>query len=173
MVGGCRHSNVDGSVHLFPKDPTVRRKWESFVKSTRLHWGPATAASIICGSHFRDTDFQNLSQFRMGLASRLMLKHNAVPSIKFPGPSATTTTSTSAADGSWTERSMTVRKACTSEDPSPWKAGTAFPFVLKKKASKTKPGQVKWWFLSVKFPFYTNYCHIISPTDWHNQCCIA
>ena len=101
VVGGCRHSNVDGSVHLFPKDPAVRRKWESFVKSTRLHWGPATGASIICGSHFRDSDFQNLSQFRMGLASRLMLKHNAVPSIKI----------TSAADGPCRVRSTsTARK---------------------------------------------------------------
>ena len=140
VVDGCRHSNVDGSVHLFPKDPAVRRKWESFVKSTRLHWGPATGASIICGSHFKDSDFQNLNQFRMGLASRLMLKHNAVPSIKFPS------TTTSAADGPCRARSttMTMRKDRVSHtlpvpppitgtpalpsdtfgDPSPWKTGT-------------------------------------------------
>ena len=57
VVGGCSNSNTDKvSVHLYPKDPTLRQKWDTFVKSTRKDWKGGNDNSIICGVHFKAPD---------------------------------------------------------------------------------------------------------------------
>ena len=84
VVGGCSCTNRDGvSTHRFPADKGVREKWDRFVRSTRKNWTHSSDKSIICGKHFvSPDDFENHMQWRMGFASNLCLKRDAIPSIR-------------------------------------------------------------------------------------------
>lgn len=55
-VPGC---NVAG-VHLFPKDPTLKKKWE---KAIRRKCFVATNQSRLCRNHFHESDYVGESAY--------------------------------------------------------------------------------------------------------------
>ena len=85
VVGGCSNSTADKvSVHLFRKDnPSQRRKWDAFVKTTRKDWKGASDYSVICGAHFKaPDDFIEWHMYQAGFKRQLALVKGAVPSIR-------------------------------------------------------------------------------------------
>lgn len=83
VVGGCRNTHVDGvSVHTWPKNKELGKKWDSFVKLGRFNWvAGTTGVSVICGAHFTAEDFANFSRWKAGFARSLILKPGAFPTI--------------------------------------------------------------------------------------------
>ncbi|XP_036322171.1 52 kDa repressor of the inhibitor of the protein kinase-like [Rhagoletis pomonella] len=66
------------SFFSFPRNDAVARKWVEFcgqVKPFNLD------TSFICMKHFTDDDYQNVMQYKAGLAKRPLLRRDAVPSI--------------------------------------------------------------------------------------------
>ena len=84
VVGGCGNSNLDGvSVHQYPKDATVRQKWDVFVRSTRKNWNRGNQGSIVCGAHFKaPDDFVGWHMYQAGYKKKLDLVAGAVPSVR-------------------------------------------------------------------------------------------
>ncbi|XP_048870077.1 lethal(3)malignant brain tumor-like protein 2 isoform X4 [Brienomyrus brachyistius] len=83
VVGGCRNTHVDGvSVHTWPKNKELGKKWDSFVKLGRFNWvAGTTGVSVICGAHFTAEDFANFSRWKAGFARSLILKPGAFPTV--------------------------------------------------------------------------------------------
>lgn len=76
-------TNADGvSLHQFPKDEKVLRKWISFVRIKREpnSWTPGTGH--ICSDHFTAGSYEGFAAKLAGYASKLILKKTAVPSIQ-------------------------------------------------------------------------------------------
>ncbi len=89
IVGQCTNSSNSESMHLMPKDPATKRKWDAFVRTTRV-WSCtySTVTSVVCGKHFRPSDFENWTKVQLGFAKRALLRTNAVPSIRYPASQA-------------------------------------------------------------------------------------
>lgn len=88
VLGGCTNTNQsDVSVHTFPADPHLKKKWDNFVSLTRSDWrGGRSGLSVICGAHFvAPDDFVGFVQWRAGFRRKLDLVKGAVPSILPPG----------------------------------------------------------------------------------------
>ncbi|XP_062603026.1 uncharacterized protein LOC134264758 isoform X2 [Saccostrea cucullata] len=88
VVGGCSNTNINSSLHEFPSDLNVRKKWDRFVSSTRKDWKRGVDTSVICGDHFIvPSDFEGYQQWRSGFKKKLTLRPGAVPTIRSPSSS--------------------------------------------------------------------------------------
>ena len=83
VVYGCGNITVESevSVHEFPPASSkLRGSWTRFVQRTRDRWHP-TNTSYICSKHFTSDSYHNWMQYEMGLAKKLILKKEAIPTI--------------------------------------------------------------------------------------------
>ena len=96
-VGGCNNvpdREMKISVLKFPPAKGRQRSlWTNFVNNTRYGrdsntWKP-TNYSYICSAHFEKDCFKNWSKFVMGYAQHLYLKKGALPTIKSPESTST------------------------------------------------------------------------------------
>lgn len=73
------------SMHLFPKDVTIRSQWERFV---RRHWPyfKATNVSVLCLVHLEQSCFQRVINFG-DAKQRRCLNKDAVPTVDLVLPS--------------------------------------------------------------------------------------
>ena len=67
------------SMHLFPKDFTIRSQWERFVRRHRPNF-KAVNVSVLCLVHFEQSCFQRVLNFGDTKQRRRLNKH-AVPEI--------------------------------------------------------------------------------------------
>ncbi|CAG5055652.1 unnamed protein product [Parnassius apollo] len=86
-VPGCANPGV----HLFPKDPTLKKKWE---KAIRRKYFVATQHSRLCRNHFQESDYVGESAYTGHPQICKFLKKGTVPSI-FPWSTQVSTTPTS------------------------------------------------------------------------------
>lgn len=74
------------SLHIFPKDPSVRKKWISFVKVHRTDFVEPTDYSALCSLHFeKDCYNQRFTFEELGNQSskiKRTLHRNAIPTIQ-------------------------------------------------------------------------------------------
>ena len=73
------------SMHIFPKDEIVRRKWTRFVKKHRLDF-KAKSLSALCSAHFEPSCFERNTSISLGndkpsKALRRFLIKGAVPTV--------------------------------------------------------------------------------------------
>jgi len=86
VAANCGNTNADGfSMHSFPKDQALRRRWTDFVKIKRANWDGLTGFSALYSFHFTPERFQFRYRFEVehiGRApKRVKLNDDAVPSI--------------------------------------------------------------------------------------------
>ncbi|CAJ1077567.1 zinc finger protein 436-like [Xyrichtys novacula] len=74
-----RKANYDVSFHCIPKNSSVRKQWTKFLGHSNI-----TSKTFFCSQHFTEDCFTNWHQKKMGFATKLSLKPDAVPSIKTP-----------------------------------------------------------------------------------------
>ena len=82
VAAGCSNTHRDSiSMHMFPKDLELRRKWEKQVQMTRERWS-ATDTNILCSEHFEADCFEVDSMIaeQLGLNKR-RFKPDAVPTV--------------------------------------------------------------------------------------------
>uniref|UniRef100_A0A3B3BPM3 THAP domain-containing protein 1 n=1 Tax=Oryzias melastigma TaxID=30732 RepID=A0A3B3BPM3_ORYME len=85
VVMFCRNSLDTGhSVHVFPKNPVLRRQWSRFVEVKRANF-KLTENSVIFGAHFEKECMRNALQTAMGYSVKTLLFPDAVPTIQ-PAP---------------------------------------------------------------------------------------
>ncbi|KAG1949336.1 hypothetical protein F2P79_011370 [Pimephales promelas] len=81
-VVGCKAQKGQMvSLHVLPNDQKLRSKWVQFIGN---NWNvPAKLPSriYVCSRHFPENCFENFIMTKLGFASKLILKPNAVPSI--------------------------------------------------------------------------------------------
>ena len=95
IAAGCSNTNADGvSLFRFPRDPSLRTKWNKQVQRTRADWKDAIEYSVLCSDHFTSYSFEKESFLApgFGLAKKKRLKPDAVPTI-FHRPAAGTSLS--------------------------------------------------------------------------------
>ena len=84
VVHGCHNSPAKGiTLHEFPKEKNRCRQWIRFVQRTRK-WESKPQTSHICSSHFARDAISNHLQVEMGIAKKVNLQENAVPTIYPP-----------------------------------------------------------------------------------------
>lgn len=83
----CKNSwSSEGiSMHLFPKDPEIRKKWVAFVRRHRADFEP-TRTSALCSIHFEASCFQQrFTLAKLGgessLPTKRRLERDAIPTI--------------------------------------------------------------------------------------------
>ena len=85
IAAGCNTSSGMGySLHSFPKDETLRRKWISAVKRQRSNWDGPSSSSLLCSKHFKEDCFVTEGvRFReaLGVPAQKRLKTDAVPTV--------------------------------------------------------------------------------------------
>ena len=85
VAAGCDTVGGKGySLHSFPKDETMRRKWTSAVKRQRAKWDGPSSSSFLCSRHFKEDCFVTEGvKYRdeMGIPALKRLKPDAVPTI--------------------------------------------------------------------------------------------
>ena len=85
VAAGCNTTSRMGcSLHSFPKDETLRRKWISAVKRQRNSWDGPSSSSLLCSKHFKEDCFvMEGVRFRdaLGIPAQKRLKGDAVPTI--------------------------------------------------------------------------------------------
>lgn len=75
VVMFCDKTNEDGvSLHQFPKDGNLCKKWNKFVLTKRdgKAWTPGTGH--VCSDHFLKTDYEGYGAKLAGFSSKLVLK---------------------------------------------------------------------------------------------------
>ena len=87
VAAGCSTSSGEGySLHLFPRDESLRKKWVRAVKQQRSSWDGPTASSLLRSKHFEPECFA-LEGIRyrdaVGIPAKKRLKPDALPTI-FP-----------------------------------------------------------------------------------------
>ena len=87
VAAGCNtKSGMGYSLHGFPQDKALRKKWVQAVKCQRGNWEGPSSSSQLCSEHFEDHCFIT-EGFRyreaMGVSTVKRLKPDAVPTI-FP-----------------------------------------------------------------------------------------
>lgn len=78
----CNKTNTDDvSLHQFPSEEKLRKKWNSFVLQNRdgQYW--TAGSGYVCSDHLNESDLENYIGKSMGFASKLFLKDNAFPTI--------------------------------------------------------------------------------------------
>lgn len=71
------------SIHNFPnanKEPERHGAWVKFVRKHRPGWNPS-GTSILCGSHFEDSCFEQNRAISGSLGMSTRLKRDAVPTL--------------------------------------------------------------------------------------------
>ena len=86
IAAGCSNTPIVSIIlYSFPKDATLKRKWEKQVLQTRAYWKAATKYLHLCSEHFTDDCFESdhaiAAQF--GIKRSKKLKPGAIPSL-FP-----------------------------------------------------------------------------------------
>ena len=79
-------SGMGYSLHGFPQDEVLRKKWVRAVKRQRSNWEGPSSSSQLCSKHFEDHCFVTEGvRYReaMGVLTVKRLKPDAVPTI-FP-----------------------------------------------------------------------------------------
>lgn len=77
----CNKTNADGvTLHQFPKNEKIRRQWISFVQQKRDPSGWRAGSGHICSDHFTPEDYHGYGLKLAGLATKLVLKTDAIPS---------------------------------------------------------------------------------------------
>jgi len=74
------------SMHRFPNDESLRRRWISAVKQQRKDWDGPSTTSLLCSKHFmKDSYMKTGKQYcdDFGIPAQKRLKSDAVPTI-FP-----------------------------------------------------------------------------------------
>ena len=93
-------TNADGgSIHQFPKDRNLSRKWTSFVHHKRdpKTWTPGTGH--VCSTHFSTNDYVGYAAKITGFSLKLVLKKETVPPINpVPTPDQLATAWSASAD---------------------------------------------------------------------------
>ncbi|KAM4728876.1 uncharacterized protein FYW61_011702 [Anableps anableps] len=87
----CDGTGKDGvSMHFFPKEPVLRRKWERFVQMRRQNFQKASRHSVLCSRHFEADDYESsmMQMFGFKAKNNTRLKKEAVPTIHAPNPRA-------------------------------------------------------------------------------------
>ena len=70
----------------------LKKKWMEFIASSQPQKKLDCTYMFVCSNHFQNDDFSNLLAFKSKVSRRLILKPNAVPSIKNITASSNTTT---------------------------------------------------------------------------------
>ena len=81
IATGCSNTNSDGvSLFRFPRDPSLRKKWNKQVQRTRADWKDATEYSVLCSDHFTSDSFEmdSFLAARFGMAKKKRLKPDAI-----------------------------------------------------------------------------------------------
>ena len=85
VAAGCDSVGGKGcSLHKFPRDEVIRKKWIKAVKQQRSNWDGPSPHSLLCSKHFSDECFITEGvRFRdeMGMQTAKRLKPDAVPTI--------------------------------------------------------------------------------------------
>ena len=124
VAAGCSNAHRDGvSLHRFPSNAGLTRKWEKQVQRTRAQW-KATEHSSVCSEHFTEDCFEVDSALasRFGLNKRTRLKPGAVPTI-FHRPSPFNEITSKAGERSSRKRTSDVCPPVGEEGPSKRKRG--------------------------------------------------
>ena len=102
IAAGCDSVGGKGcSLHKFPQDEAIRKKWIKAVKQQRSNWDGPSPHSLLCSRHFAEDCFVTEGvRFRdeMGMPTAKRLKPDAVPtilarSIDYVEPSSSSKTS--------------------------------------------------------------------------------
>ena len=85
IAAACSTSSGEGySLHAFPRDESLRKKWIRAVKQQRSNWEGPSASSLLCSKHFEPECFA-LEGVRyrdaVGIPAKKRLKPDAVPTI--------------------------------------------------------------------------------------------
>ena len=111
VAAGCNKSNSDGvSLHKFPRDKTLRKKWIDQVKRHRDKWEP-TDYSVLCSNHFEKSCFMpdRVLMQSLGMGKKKpCLKPDAVPTL-FTKPTR-----------------ITMKRICDVDNPPPKKRRSAY-----------------------------------------------
>ena len=85
IAAGCDSVGGKGSsLHKFPKDEALRKKWIKAIKEQRSNWDGPSPYSLLCSNHFTEDCFITVGvRFRdeMGMPTAKRLKPDAVPTI--------------------------------------------------------------------------------------------
>ena len=85
IAAGCDSVSGKGcSLHKFPQDEAIRKKWIKAVKQQRSNWDGPSPHSLLCSRHFAEDYFVIEGvHFRdeMGMPTAKRLKPDAVPTI--------------------------------------------------------------------------------------------
>ena len=83
VAAGCDSEGGKGcSLHKFPQDEAIKKKWIKAVKQQRSKWDGPSPHSLLCSRHFTDECFVTEGiRFRdkMGIPTPKRLKPDAVP----------------------------------------------------------------------------------------------
>jgi len=100
VVANCsNHYGSDEaiSLHLFPKDRYLRKKWSSFVGLTRADWTKPSDYSLVCSAHFKSDCYVDRGyNTQFGITWKKILQPGSVPSIYPRTPDFRTSTPRSA-----------------------------------------------------------------------------
>ena len=92
IAAGYSNTNSDAvSLFHFPRDLSLRKKWNKQVQRTGADWKDATEYSVLCSDHFTSNSFEMDSFLAagFGMAKKKHLKPDAIPMI-FHRPTAAT-----------------------------------------------------------------------------------
>lgn len=89
-VVGCKAQKGQMvSLHILPNDQKLRSKWVQFIGNNCNVPAKLPSRTYVCSRHFPENCFENFIMTKLGFASKLILKPNAIPSI-FSGDTAST-----------------------------------------------------------------------------------
>ena len=85
IAAGCSTSSGEGpSLHMFPRDESVRKRWIRAIKQQRSNWDGPSTSSLLCSKHFEPECFAlEGAHYRdaAGILVKKRLKPDAVPTI--------------------------------------------------------------------------------------------
>ena len=119
IAAGCDGvGGKDYSLHKFPKDEEIRKKWIRAVKEQRSNWKGPSPYSLLCSKHFTEDCFITEGvRFRddLGMPTAKRLKPDAVPtlfarSIDYLGSASNTSTAKSLAGRPLSEKRKEKRQ---------------------------------------------------------------
>jgi hypothetical protein len=90
VAAGCSRTKSDGvSLHSFPKDEALRKKWTTAVRVHRAKWEGPSERSTLCSLHFTKDcyDMEIEMRIKLGLSNKKIdLKPGSIPTL-FPSAS--------------------------------------------------------------------------------------
>ena len=98
IAAGCDGvGGKDYSLHKFPKDEAIRKKWIKAVKEQRSNWNGPSPYSLLCSKHFTaDCFISEGVRFRDDLASvSSLIQCQYARSIDYLGSTSSTSTAKS------------------------------------------------------------------------------